>query len=349
MTPSSIKAFVVLPTFNEASGIRFYLNALSDYLATLSSGEEGRISWTILVVNDGSQDRTESIVAEVVEERSSEDVVIEQLLLLRNFGHQAAVVAGLKLAASRRADFVITMDADGEHPMNLIREMVDKWKEGASLVHTSRNPDPRLSTFKNASSKFYYGMLRVLGHLDIQDGMADFKLWDGELLRNVRSYLVSCGSTRAFASWLVPDAPVVRYDQNVVEGRASRFTLPKMISAAVGGLVRYSEFPIRLAFYVGLSAVLFGSGLFIFAVAAYFMGKVVPGWTSIVALIVLFGGVQCFLLGIYGEYFLHNIFRANLPMFLSTTARRSHLVRTRRPTSRSSESASTDSPPSSPV
>ena len=349
MTSAPFKAFVVMPAFNEASGIRFYLNTLCDYLGTIASEKGESISWTILVVNDGSHDLTESIVADLADERRSEVVSIEQLSLLRNFGHQAALVAGLKQAASRRADFVITMDADGEHPMNLIRDMVDCWKDGASIVHTSRNPDPRLSHFKNASSKFYYRMLRVLGHLDIQDGMADYKLWDGELLRSVRSYLVSCGSTRAFASWLVPDAPVVRYDQNLVSGRASRFTLPKMISMAVGGLVRFSDFPIRLAFYVGLSAVLFGSGLFVFAVGAYFMGKVVPGWTSIVALIVLFGGVQCFLLGIYGEYFLRNIFRANLPMFLSTTSRRPRVQKTRRSLSQSSDSTTTDSPPSSPA
>lgn len=321
MTSSPIRAFVVIPAFNEADGIRFFLNTLCEYLRAFSSEGGLPLSWTVLVVNDGSTDRTELHVSEVSGQQCSQGVSVEQIVLLRNFGHQPALVAGLKAAASRRADFVITMDADGEHPIPLIRDLVKSWAEGAWLVHTSRNPDPRLSKFKSVSSRLYYGMLRFLAHLDIQDGMADYKLWDGGLLRSVRSYLVSCGSTRAFASWLIPNAPVVHYDQHIVTGRASRFTLPKMLSLAIGGFVRFSDFPIRLAFYVGISAVLFGSALLIFAVSAFFMGKVVPGWTSIVALIVLFGGVQCFLLGIYGEYFLRNLFRANLPMFVAMTSR----------------------------
>ena len=317
MISSLVRAFVVIPAFNEAGGLRFYLNTLSDYLLSIPAVRDCPLVWTIVVVNDGSRDLTESIVEEVAEARRCNRLSIEQIVLLRNFGHQAALVAGLKFAANRRADFVITMDADGEHPIQLLRDMVSHWSEGAAIVHTSRNPDPRLSKFKSTSSRLYYRTLRALAHLQIEDGMADFKLWDGELLRGIRQYLVSCGSTRAFASWLAPDAPILHYDQHVMAGRTSRFTLPKMISLAVGGLVRFSDFPIRLAFYVGVAAVLFGTALFCFAVGAYFMGRVVPGWTSIVALIVLFGGVQSFLLGIYGEYFLRNLFRANLPLYLS--------------------------------
>jgi hypothetical protein len=88
------------------------------------------------------------------------------------------------------------------------------------------------------------------------------------------------------------------------------------VSLALSGLVRYSEFPIRLAFYVGVCAVIIGTLMFIQAIAAFLMGTAMPGWTSIVATIIFFGGVQCFLLGVYGEYFLRNLFRSNLPTFV---------------------------------
>jgi dolichol-phosphate mannosyltransferase len=186
-------------------------------------------------------------------------------------------------------------------------------------------PDPRLSKFKGISSRIYYVLLKKLGNLEISSGMADYKLWDGALLRSIRPHLNSCGSTRAFASWLSPDAPVVPYRQHLVEGRVSRFTITKMISLALSGLVRYSEFPIRLAFYVGVCALIVAILMFIQAITAYLMGSAMPGWTSIVATIILFGGVQCFLLGVYGEYFLRNLFRANLPTFVIKSAPRGTL------------------------
>jgi dolichol-phosphate mannosyltransferase len=258
-------------------------------------------------------------------------VTVSYASLLRNFGHQPALLAGLRTAAVRGADFVITLDADGEHPIGLIREIVEHWQGGAQIVHTSRIPDERLSAFKRRTSSFYYSLLRKFGHLDIGNGMADYKLWDGSLLRQVKSYLNTCGSTRAFASWLVPQAPVVFYRQEVVEGRVSRFTFVKMVSLAINGLVRYSDFPIRLAFYIGTCALGVGFLYFVFAIVAHILGKTIPGWTSIMAMVVFFGGVQCFLLGIYGEYFLRNLFRTTLPTF----------VVKREPTSSADESTGT--------
>ncbi len=313
-----------MPAFNEAQGIKTFLTKMVSFLESHSRDSLAQLEWTLLIVNDGSRDETALRLAEASKEFGTSTVHIEPLSLVRNFGHQAALLAGIRTAVSRRAAFVITMDADGEHPMDLIPELVAYWRKGALLVHTSRNPDPRISKFKGASSNLYYTLLRLLGRLEIRAGMADYKLWDGKLLQSVRAYLNTCGSTRAFASWLIPEAPVVSYNQDVIDGRRSRFTLRKMFSLALSSLVRFSDFPIRLAFYIGLSALILGSFLFVFAVTAYFMGKVIPGWTSIVALIVLFGGIQSMLLGIYGEYFLRNLFRANLPTFVIEPAELSH-------------------------
>jgi glycosyltransferase involved in cell wall biosynthesis len=316
MNDQQIHGFLVMPAYNEAGGIIDYLARVQRYLQDLSDSKFKNFRWTVLVVNDGSADATEERLQEAAHTLSQGAVTIAYASLLRNFGHQAALLAGLRIATSKGASFVVTLDADGEHPVELIEELIPHWLAGAQVVHTSRLADERLSRFKGLSSRMYYKLLRYFGHLQILDGMADYKLWDGALLRQVRPYLNTCGSTRAFASWLSPHAPVVPYRQDVIEGRVSRFTFPKMASLAVNGLIRYSEFPIRLAFYVGLCALGLGSILFLFAVSSYFLGKTIPGWTSITALVVFFGGVQCFLLGIYGEYFLRNLFRANLPTFV---------------------------------
>jgi len=305
-----------MPAYKEADGIVAFLREVSTYLHELPPSIGQDIDWNILVVNDGSPDQTEFMLIKAKSELILNNVSIDYISLLRNFGHQSALLAGLRTATSRGADFAITMDADGEHPVELIPDLVRHWRAGASIVHTSRMPDARISKFKGLSSRIYYGLLNKLGHLEISSGMADYKLWDGVLLRSIRPHLNSCGSTRAFASWLSPEAPVVPYRQNVIEGRVSRFTLAKMISLALSGLVRYSEFPIRLAFYVGVCALIIGTLMFIQAIVAFFMGTATPGWTSIVATIIFFGGVQCFLLGVYGEYFLRNLFRSNLPTFV---------------------------------
>jgi|688.fasta_scaffold03179_19 glycosyltransferase involved in cell wall biosynthesis len=308
--------FLVMPAFNEAEGIQLYLARVQRYLQGLTDSKFPSIRWTVLVVNDGSRDQTEARLKEASKSLSQGDVTISYASLLRNFGHQAALLAGMRLAVSKGASVVITLDADGEHPVELIENLIPHWLAGAKIVHTSRLPDERLSKMKGLSSRCYYSLMRRLGHLRILDGMADYKLWDGALLRQVRSYLNTCGSTRAFASWLSPDAPVVSYRQDVIEGRQSRFTFRKMASLALNSLIKYSEFPIRLAFYVGALALVLGTLLFVFAVTSYFLGLTKEGWASTVALIVFFGGVQCFLLGIYGEYFLRNLFRANLPVFV---------------------------------
>ena len=322
MTSSDINAFLVMPAYNEAAGIRLYLARVQRFLTELTDKRFHNFRWTVLVVNDGSRDETESQLKEASKSLSKGAVTITYASLLRNFGHQAALLAGMRIAISKGASFVITLDADGEHPIELIEEIVPHWLSGAQIVHTSRLADERLSKMKGFTSRLYYSLLRHFGHLHILDGMADYKLWDGALLRQVRPHLNTCGSTRAFASWLSPEAPVVAYRQDVVAGRISRFTFRKMVSLALNGFIKYSEFPIRLAFYIGACALALGTFLFIFAVIAYFMGKTIQGWASIVALVVFFGGVQCFLLGIYGEYFLRNLFRANLPTFVVAPEKR---------------------------
>ncbi len=316
MSHKRIRGYLVMPAYREADGIGAFLSEVGAYLQSLQSGEGRNVDWNILVVNDGSPDQTEARLAEAKATLRFEHVSFDYISLIRNFGHQSALLAGLRTATIRGADFAITLDADGEHPIELIPELVRHWRAGASIVHTSRMPDARLSRFKGISSRIYYGLLKKFGNLEISSGMADYKLWDGALLRSIRANLNVCGSTRAFASWLSPNAPVVPYRQNVVEGRVSRYTLTKMVSLALSGLVRYSEFPIRLAFYVGVCAVIIGTLMFIQAIGAFILGTAQPGWTSIVATIIFFGGVQCFLLGVYGEYFLRNLFRSNLPTFV---------------------------------
>jgi dolichol-phosphate mannosyltransferase len=229
---------VVVPAYNEEQALPAFLPCLVDYLAAHVCSSDTEVS--VLVVDDGSTDGTAGVLERLAAQHEAGPVRVRFLSLTRNFGHQAAVIAGL-LDASATADFVITMDADGEHPVALLAELVARWHAGAPIVHTARRPNARLGLPKRVASAAYYWILARLSGLAVGPGMADFKLWDGDLLRQVAHALPNCGSTRALASWLAPRAPIIAYDQNVVEDRRSRFTARKMWYLAIGSIVRYSS------------------------------------------------------------------------------------------------------------
>jgi polyisoprenyl-phosphate glycosyltransferase len=304
---------VVVPAYNEEQALPAFVDRLIERLT--AEGKATGIDFSVLVVDDGSIDRTAAVLADLTSRYEGGWVQVGFISLTRNFGHQAAVVAGM-LDALAAADFVITMDADGEHPLALIPELVARWREGAPIVHTARRPNKSLPLVKRAASAGYYWLFARLSGLAVGPGMADFKLWDGELLRQIAPALPNCGSTRAFASWLAPRAPVVAYDQHVVEGRRSRFTSRKMWSLAAGAIVRYSDVPLRFSILVGLFALLFAALLTADVLWSVITGRTVPGWASIILAITVFGALQSFAIGILGEYLLRNWFRQSLPKFV---------------------------------
>jgi dolichol-phosphate mannosyltransferase len=302
---------VVVPAFDEEAGLGGFLRSLAAELREIAAERE--LAFTVLVVDDGSSDRT----AEVVEDLARHDepaLAFRVLSFSRNFGHQAALVAGLAHAAPD-ADFVVTMDADGEHPVELVPELVARWSDGEDLVHTARRPAAAVGAWKRLTSDAYYRLLAAASGIVVSPGMADFKLWGGDLLRQVAPFLSTCGSTRVFAAWLAPHAPVVRYEQKVAT-RRSRFTQRKMWSLALRGLVRYSDVPLRLASVVAACAFLFAATLSVFALWASITGRTVPGWSSLMIALAVFSGLQSLSLGILGEYLLRNTFRQALPQFV---------------------------------
>jgi polyisoprenyl-phosphate glycosyltransferase len=308
-----LNGWVVIPAFNEEAGLSAFIIDLGRFLG--QTAKVMQVRFTILVVNDGSRDRTASVLEEIVSITLPPGISFRHISLIRNFGHQAALIAGL-VEASPLADFVITMDADGEHPKALIPEMILAWQKGDSIVHTVRRPHRQLTLFKRLTSSAYYQTLRWLSGLEVQSGMADFKLWDGETIRQVKAFLPQCGSTRSFASWLAPHGRSLTYDQLLVQGRKSRFTLRKMLSLALNSIVRYSDLPLRVSLFVGVVALLFSAIWAGFVIWATLTNRTVTGWASTIMTILIFGGLQSFAIGILGEYVLRNWFRHSLPKYV---------------------------------
>ena len=314
-----IEGWVVMPAFNEEQGIAAHLEALGSVLR--SYGESAGIRFTLLVVDDGSRDATAARVRSLQQAFERAGTPLELLSFVRNFGHQAALVAGL-VRAAESADFVITLDADGEHPTSLIPALVDAWRAGSPIVHTVRRPHDGLGWLKRRSSALYYSLLGRVSGVRIRPGMADFKLWDAALLREVRRFLPSCGSTRVFACWIAPEGAAIEYDQGVVAGRRSRFTFRKNLSLALNGMIRYTDAPIRLSLAMSAFAGFVAIGHSAFVLWASLNDRVVPGWSTIVIIVAFFGALQSFSIGILGEYLLRITFRSSLPRFVTASAPR---------------------------
>jgi dolichol-phosphate mannosyltransferase len=305
--------WIVVPAYNEEQGLPRFIPELCRQLSAMAA--EDRFAFTVLVIDDGSEDATCAVVEQLARELRLEGVQVRVARLTRNFGHQGAILAGMTEAAAQGADFIVTMDSDGEHPVELLSVLVQCWAAGDPIVHTARRRSSDLSRWKSWSSATYYRLLRRLSGIEISPGMADFKLWDGDVVRQIAAFLPTCGSTRAFAAWLAPNASVIPYDQRIMR-RTSRFTSRKMWSLALNGLVRYSDVPLRLSLVVGIASLGIAALIALDALWGVITGRTVPGWASTIIAIAVFSGLQSFSLGILGEYLLRNSFRNALPSFV---------------------------------
>jgi dolichol-phosphate mannosyltransferase len=232
---------VVCPAFDEEEVLPHFHAELRRALETLD--DQYRIE--IIYVDDGSRDGTLGVLRRL----ASVDEGVRYLSLSRNFGHQAALTAGLEYA---RGDAVVTLDSDGQHPPSLIPDLVQRWKEGADVVVGVRASDRRLGPFKRASSALFYRLLRRWSDLDVREGVADFRLLSRKATDALLRLRESHRYLRGMIQWLgfvVAEAP---YAPEARGAGASKYTLRRMLRLAGDGLYSFSRAPLRLSVTAGL-------------------------------------------------------------------------------------------------
>ena len=279
---------VVVPACNEQGNV----SVLAAELETVLAEEDHEI----IFVDDGSTDGTLATVRELCETRPE----VGFLSLSRNFGHQNAIKAGIDHA---RGDCVITIDADLQHPPQLIPEMLEKWREGYDVVNTIRRNGSTLPLFKRASSRFFYAVLNLVSEVRVEEGTADFRLLD----RRVVDVLCGLNESGLFYRGLIPWTGFrtigLPYSPRCRHAGKTKYSISRMLGFAVSGLVSFSVLPLRLATIVGWIMALGGFGIGIKAVIEYlFTRNTVPGWASTIVAVVFVGGIQLIMLGIIGEY-----------------------------------------------
>ena len=280
---------VVVPAYDEEENLHVLVQRLISVLKPYESYE-------ILIVDDGSSDQTRYVLRQL----SQEYAVVRFLSFSRNFGHQMALRAGYDHA---RGDAVICLDADLQHPPELIPTLIDKWREGYDVVYTVRQPDPTLSWFKRTSSRKFYSMLRNVSGLDIEDGAADFRLLDRKVIDTLKQFKENDLFLRGAISWVGFRQCRVLYQPAARYAGKSKYSLRKMMQLAAMGITSFSTKPlymsVLLGFGMSLFALLFGAEA---TYEYFFTDATVSGWTTLVVLSVLIGGVQFIMIGIIGVY-----------------------------------------------
>jgi glycosyltransferase involved in cell wall biosynthesis len=304
------RVLAITPAFNEAAVLPEFVEKFSELRSTLQKSD---VELKLLVVDDGSSDSTLQMIKE--SSKKTPDW-FSYLSFSSNFGHQAALVAGLS-RVSDWPDAVITLDCDLEHPLEKIPELINLWREnGYILVNTLRNTSASLPFFKKLFSKLFYRVTADLTGLDLKSGQADFRLWDAKLVRALKPYFDHIGSLRVFAAWLPGKKGELRYDQIVRRNRVTRFTFKKNWQLAIISIVRFSTAPLRFMTIAGVSGIAFACVYAIYTFAQFIRGRTVPGWSSLVLLIVFMGCLQLFSLGIIATYLQRLVFIKDLPPYL---------------------------------
>jgi dolichol-phosphate mannosyltransferase len=196
------------------------------------------------------------------------------------------------------------MDADFEHPPELIPELVAAWKDGAKVVATRReDSDASLPAMKSFSSRLYYKLLDAIGDVSIEPGSADYMLLDRSVVDTINAFGDQDVFLRGTVRWFGYPTQTVTFSRGARTYGESKYTFKRMIDLAVMGIAAHSVRPLRLAIWLSLAFAAVGLMLLIYSVVSYFLiERTVTGWTSLMATVALLGAAQLLVLGIIGEY-----------------------------------------------
>ncbi len=281
---------VVIPVYNECDNLPPLLDRTQAALEPL------RLGYEILMVDDGSTDDT----AERIRQLAACDSRIRLIQLSRNFGHQAALVAGLELA---RGQAVVTMDGDLQHPPELIPRLVRLWQEGYDIVQAVRLQPADTSQLKRAGSWWFYRLLSALTRLRVTPGAADFRLMSREAVTAFLSCQERRRCNRALVQWIGFRYTEVPFQAEPRHAGRSKYSYRAMLRLAGDAIFSFSSWPLRLAGLVGAIVSLAAGAYLVFVLwARLFTDRTVPGWTSILAAVLVLGGINLLVLWILGEY-----------------------------------------------
>jgi glycosyltransferase involved in cell wall biosynthesis len=293
MSPrKKLKVDLVIPVFNEA-GVVTQMHA-----RIRAALDQLLYAFTFIYVDDGSSDATPDELS--VLEKS--DPRVSVISLSRNFGHQAALTAGLDAS---HGDVVISLDADGQHPPEMIGQMLDLIAQGYDIVQTQRMEASQPASFKKFTSSLFYRMINFVSGTRMLPGAADFRALNRQAVDALKSMPEYHRFLRGMITWMGFSAVILPYDEPKRIAGRSKYSLGKMVRLASDAVFSFSLMPLYIGLSAGLGFMALALAQMIYVATLWLTGqmdKIVPGWSSLMAVLLIASGVIMILLGFIGVY-----------------------------------------------
>lgn len=286
------KISVVVPMYFEEEVANECYNRTKKTLNTLENYE-----YEIIFVNDGSKDQTLAILENI----AKNDNNVKILSFSRNFGHQAAVTAGLKYTTG---DVVAIMDADLQDPPEVIVEMIKLWEQGNEVIYAKRKSREGESKFKLFTAKMFYKVLNGLSDVEIPKDTGDFRLADRKVIDVINSLPEHNKFLRGLFSWVGFKQIPIEYERKERFAGKTKYPLKKMLKLASDGITSFSTKPLKILGALGLISVIASIIILIYALISYIfnLNQLTAGWTSIMVTVTFLGGMQLLSIWLISEY-----------------------------------------------
>ncbi|NMB58068.1 MAG: glycosyltransferase family 2 protein [Chloroflexi bacterium] len=283
---------LIIPVYNEEEVINLFHNKLTAALINLP------YIFTIWYINDGSKDGTGSKLAEI----AGNDPRVQVVELSRNFGHQAALTAGLDRA---QADYVISLDGDGQHPPELICELLKLAESGYDIVQTERLDAEDISAFKRWTSAAFYRLINRIGSTQITPGAADFRLLSHQVVEALRNMPEYHRFLRGMVAWVGYKSIILPYNPPPRMAGKSKYSLQKMVRLSMDAVFSFSLVPLYIGISLGILMLLLALIEMIYVLSFWVTGNIshlAPGWSSLMFIILIVGGFLMISIGVIGVY-----------------------------------------------
>lgn len=282
---------LVIPAFNEQDTLPVLVHKLAAFFMQYTTYD-----FDCIIVDDGSTDQSRAIIQQL----SRQHAWLYYIFLSRNFGKDIAMKAGIDRA---RGDAIITMDADGQHPIDLIPEFIKAWEMGYEIVYAYRKPSEKNgSRIYRIRSKLFYLIASWLTDLQMEQGLSDFRLFSKRVGQIITQFQDKEIFLRAIFKWIGFKQKGIAYQPLQREYGETKYTLKSLIKLSLQGITSFSVKPLNMAIYLGLSISVLSSLYIPYVIWSFMYNHPISGWASMIVTIAFFGGLQLMILGIIGIY-----------------------------------------------
>lgn len=298
---------ILLPAYNEAESMKELESCMQQVIK-----DNPDYNWEFLMINDGSTDDTLELMVSLSQQNSC----YHYLDLSRNYGKEIAIMAGLDYA---EGDAVIIMDADMQHPIEVIPEMLKYWEEGYDDVYAQRQASDE-PWIKRHTSKLYYKILQKSTNIPIQKDTGDFRLLDRKCIEALKNMRETDRNNKGLFSWIGFNKKGISYQQNLRQHGKTKWSYYKLLNLALTGITSFTTTPLRFASFFGFIVSFLAFIYLVYIIIKTILyGDPVQGYPTLMVTILFLGGIQLIALGIIGEYLGH--------IFNETKKRPGYLVR----------------------